>query len=49
MLYCTPTLGRQLEKVLPRIPFHYVPNAGHQAQNDQPAVVSKLMLDFLTS
>ena len=47
--FAPATLGRQLEKVLPKVPFHYVPNAGHQAQNDQPAVVSKLMLDFLTS
>jgi pimeloyl-ACP methyl ester carboxylesterase len=40
-------LGRQLEKMLPNIKFHYVANAGHQVQNDQPQVVAKLMLDFL--
>ena len=40
-------LGRQLEKMLPKIKFHYVANAGHQVQNDQPAIVSKLITDFL--
>ena len=40
-------LGRQLEKMLPNIKFHYVAKAGHQVQNDQPAIVSKLMMDFL--
>ncbi len=27
-------LGRQLEKLLPNFKFQYVPNAGHQVQND---------------
>jgi len=40
-------LGRQLEKMLPNIKFHYVAKAGHQVQNDQPQVVSKLIMDFL--
>ena len=40
-------LGRQLEKMLPNVKFHYVAKAGHQVQNDQPAIVSKLMMDFL--
>jgi pimeloyl-ACP methyl ester carboxylesterase len=43
------TLGHQLEKVLPKVPFHYVDHAGHQAQNDQPEIVSKIMLDFLNA
>lgn len=42
-------LGRQLEKLLPNIQFKYVLKAGHQVQNDQPEVVSKLMIDFLSS
>jgi len=42
-------LGRQLEKLLPNIKFHYVANAGHQVQNDQPEVVSRLMMDFFSS
>ena len=40
-------LGRQLEKMLPNVKFHYVAKAGHQVQNDQPQIVSKLIIDFL--
>jgi len=42
-------LGHQLEKLLPNFKFQYVPNAGHQVQNDQPEQVSKLMTDFFSS
>jgi pimeloyl-ACP methyl ester carboxylesterase len=42
-------LGRQLEKMLPNVKFHYVAKAGHQVQNDQPEIVSKLMMDFLSA
>lgn len=42
-------LGRQLEKMLPNVKFHYVANAGHQVQNDQPQLVAKLMMDFLAA
>jgi pimeloyl-ACP methyl ester carboxylesterase len=42
-------IGKQLEKLLPNVPFHYIPKAGHQVQNDQPEVVSKLMLEFFSS
>ena len=42
-------LGRQLEKLLPNIKFHYVAKAGHQVQNDQPELVSKLIMDFLSA
>jgi pimeloyl-ACP methyl ester carboxylesterase len=41
-------LGRQLEKLLPNIKFHYVANAGHQVQNDQPEIVTNLILEFLS-
>jgi pimeloyl-ACP methyl ester carboxylesterase len=40
-------LGRQLEKMLPNVKFHYVAKAGHQVQNDQPQLVNKLIMDFL--
>jgi 2-hydroxy-6-oxonona-2,4-dienedioate hydrolase len=40
-------MGRRLEKMLPNIKFHYVAQAGHQVQNDQPELVSKLIMDFL--
>jgi len=42
------TLGRQLEPLLPNVAFHYVARAGHQAQNDQPDEVARIMLRFLT-
>ncbi|MGH7817941.1 MAG: alpha/beta fold hydrolase [Candidatus Binatia bacterium] len=42
-------LGRQLEKMLPNVKFHYVAKAGHQVQNDQPELVSKLIMDFLAA
>jgi len=42
-------LGRQLEKMLPKVKFHYVAKAGHQVQNDQPQQVSKLIMDFLSA
>jgi pimeloyl-ACP methyl ester carboxylesterase len=42
-------LGRQLETMLPNVKFHYVAKAGHQVQNDQPEIVGKLIMDFLTA
>ena len=42
-------LGRQLAKMLPNVKFHYVAKAGHQVQNDQPQIVSKLIMDFLSA
>jgi pimeloyl-ACP methyl ester carboxylesterase len=47
--FAPPELGRQLEKVLPNIPFTYIAKAGHQVQNDQPEQVSRLMIDFFTA
>jgi pimeloyl-ACP methyl ester carboxylesterase len=44
--FALPELGRQLEKVLPNVPFQYIPNAGHQVQNDQPEVVAQIMREF---
>lgn len=43
------TLGRQLEKALPNIPFTYIPHAGHLAQNDQPELVSGMMIQFFSA
>lgn len=39
-------LGRQLEKTLPNIPFTFIPRAGHLVQNDQPELVTRLMVQF---
>ena len=46
MFQCPVALGRQLEKMLSNVKFHYVANAGHQVQNDQPQLVAKLMMGF---
>lgn len=42
-------LGRQLEKVLPNIPSAYIPRAGHLVQNDQPELVSRMMIQFFSA
>ena len=47
--FALPEMGRELEKALPSIPFHWVPKAGHQAQTDQPEMVAKILIDFFTS
>ena len=47
--FALPEMGRELEKALPNIPFHWVPKAGHQAQTDQPEMVAKILIDFFTS
>jgi len=42
MFQCPVALGRQLEKMLSNVKFHYVANAaGHQVQNDQPQLVGQ--------
>lgn len=40
-------LGRAVEKMLPDARFHYVDKAGHQVQNDQPALVGRIVTDFM--
>jgi pimeloyl-ACP methyl ester carboxylesterase len=45
--FAPASYGRALEPLLPDIKFHFVPAAGHQAQNDQPKAVTKIMVDFL--
>jgi pimeloyl-ACP methyl ester carboxylesterase len=47
--FAPPEVGRELENMLPNIPFHWIADANHQAQNDQPEVVGKIMTDFFTS
>lgn len=41
--FAPASLGRELEKRLPNIPFHFVPRAGHQVQTDQPEELVRLM------
>jgi pimeloyl-ACP methyl ester carboxylesterase len=47
--FAPPELGHELAKLLPNIPFHFIPNAGHQAQTDQPDALAGLMIQHFTS
>jgi pimeloyl-ACP methyl ester carboxylesterase len=38
--------GRELAKLLPDIPFRFIPDAGHQVQNDQPELVARMVREF---
>lgn len=43
------SMGYQLEKRLPNIPFEYLDDCGHQCQNDQPKIVNEMVIQFLRS
>jgi pimeloyl-ACP methyl ester carboxylesterase len=45
-VFAPPELGRQLERLLPGAKLHWVPNAGHQVQTDQPDAVVKIITEF---
>jgi pimeloyl-ACP methyl ester carboxylesterase len=45
--FALPETGRQIEKMLPDAKFHWVPNAGHQVQTDQPDISAKIIREFL--
>jgi len=40
-------LGHQLEPMLPDVKFHFIANAGHQAQTDRPDVMAPTIRAFL--
>jgi pimeloyl-ACP methyl ester carboxylesterase len=42
-IFAPPELGRELEKMLPDIRFHWIHNAGHQVQTDQPEQVAEIV------
>ena len=42
-IFAPPELGRELERVLPDITFHWIHNAGHQVQTDQPEQVAAII------
>jgi pimeloyl-ACP methyl ester carboxylesterase len=44
--FASPEGGKQLEKLLPNVPFHWVPDSGHQVQTDQPETFAKIVTDF---
>ena len=39
-------VGRQLQELLPDVAWHFVDQAGHQVQTDQPAQLAKIILDI---
>jgi len=41
--FAAPSLGRELEALLPDIKFHWVRTAGHQVQTDQPEIVAEIL------
>jgi pimeloyl-ACP methyl ester carboxylesterase len=48
-IFAPPELGRKVEGMLPDIKFHWIPNAGHQAQTDQPEKVATIVDDLVRS
>lgn len=42
-IFAPPELGKQLEGMLPDITFHWIQNAGHQVQTDQPEQVAAIV------
>jgi pimeloyl-ACP methyl ester carboxylesterase len=42
-IFAPPALGKQLEGLLPGIAFHWIHNAGHQVQTDQPEQVAEII------
>jgi pimeloyl-ACP methyl ester carboxylesterase len=47
--FAPASVGRELEKLLPNVPFHFIPKAGHQVQTDQPEALAKLMVEHFSS
>jgi pimeloyl-ACP methyl ester carboxylesterase len=47
--FAVPETGKQVEKQLPDVKFHWVKGAGHQVQTDKPDESVKIMRDFLKS
>jgi 2-hydroxy-6-oxonona-2,4-dienedioate hydrolase len=42
-IFAAPSHGRELEALLPDIKFHWIKNAGHQVQTDQPEIVAEIV------
>jgi pimeloyl-ACP methyl ester carboxylesterase len=45
--FAIPETGKQIEKLLPDVKFHWVPGAGHQVQTDKPDESVKIIREFL--
>ncbi|MEE8519628.1 MAG: alpha/beta hydrolase [Dehalococcoidia bacterium] len=39
--------GQEIEPMLPDVKFHWIANAGHQAQTDQPQLTTQIIKDFI--
>jgi pimeloyl-ACP methyl ester carboxylesterase len=46
-LFAPMDAGLEIEPMLPDVKFHWIANAGHQAQTDQPELTSKIIRDFM--
>jgi pimeloyl-ACP methyl ester carboxylesterase len=42
-IFAAPSLGEEIEKLIPDIKFHWVKTAGHQVQTDQPEIVADIL------
>jgi 2-hydroxy-6-oxonona-2,4-dienedioate hydrolase len=47
-IFAPPEFGRMVEGMLPDVKFHWVHNAGHQAQTDQPEQIAKIVDELIT-
>lgn len=46
-IFAAPSHGKELEALLPDVKFHWVKNAGHQVQTDQPEIVAGIIDAFI--
>jgi pimeloyl-ACP methyl ester carboxylesterase len=44
--FAPATMGREVEQLLPNIPFQFIAGAGHQVQTDQPELVNQLVINW---
>jgi len=47
-IFAVPEIGRQVEKLLPDVTFHWLQGAGHQAQTDQPEAVAEIVHNLIS-
>jgi pimeloyl-ACP methyl ester carboxylesterase len=47
-IFAVPEIGRQVEKLLPDVTFHWLQGAGHQAQTDQPEAVAEIVHNLVS-
>ena len=45
--FALPETGKGIEKAVPDIKFHWVPQAGHQVQTDKPKDVAAIIRNFV--